>query len=124
MLPTQPRSADSQKHQPPFRVFILFSNLFQIFKLTIFTLNSRVELDMLYQNREAEGLDVSSMYIMVLLTHRGVFCLRFHFRITHYLNWDQECILCLKNMSLCILTSIFTYIYTQMKAAGGKDTRH
>lgn len=62
-LPTQ---ADLQILKPPshsFRVFILFSNLFWIFKLGLFTLNFGVELDIsLAKYREVEGPDVGSMY--------------------------------------------------------------
>lgn len=65
------------------------------------------------QNREAEGLDVSSMYIMVFTYTQRVFCLRFHFRITHYLNWDQRVYSLLKkHVSMHLNIYIYIHIYT------------
>lgn len=60
-------SADSlAKHQPQFRVFIFFSNLFQIFKLAIWTLNFGAELAVSYaKHGRPQGSDEGSIYMIV-----------------------------------------------------------
>lgn len=92
------KSADSlAKHQPQFRVFILFSNLFQIFKLAICTLTFGAELAIsCAKHGRLQGPDEGRTYTVIFTYTLNGFLFESLFQNYPLSNSGSKSIFCLK----------------------------